>query len=125
MQAAAGKLESKIYSAATLSGYPVRGQNRQDLGCIEELMLTPCTGRIAYAILSLSGLLDLRGKLVPVPWSALSLDSEQRAFILEVDNELLANAPAFHEEQWPDLGDQDWGNSIHHYYGMRPYWEAA
>lgn len=115
----------KVMSAATLSGYAVRSRDNEDLGCIEEFMVDPETGRIAYAVLSLGGFLGFGGKLYAVPWCALELDAEQRVFILNADRETLERAPAFHEEEWPDFGDQDWGSQIHNHYGLRPYWECA
>jgi hypothetical protein len=115
----------KVTSAATLSGFLVRNRDSEDLGCIEELMVVPETGRVAYAVLSLGGLLGFGGKLYAVPWPALELDTDQRVFFLNADRETIAKAPAFHEEEWPDFADQSWGSQIHNYYGLRPYWEAA
>ena len=115
----------KVMSAATLSGYLVRNRDDEDLGCIEELMMNPETGRVAYAILSFGGFLGFGGKLYAVPWSALELDPEERVFLLNADRETLEKAPAFQEENWPDFGDLDWGSKVHQFYGLRPYWECA
>lgn len=115
----------KVTSAATLSGFLVRGRDNQDLGCIEELMIDPGTGRVAYAVLSLSGFPGFAGKLYAAPWCALELDPEQRVFFLNADRETIEKAPAFHEDDWPDFADPEWGSGIHHHYGLRPYWECA
>lgn len=125
MQMTATGTRYKVMSAATLSGYLVRNRDNEDLGCIEELMVDPRTGRVAYAVLSLGGFLGFGGKLFAVPWPALELDPEQRVFFLNADRETIERAPAFHEEDWPDFTDQAWGSQIHSYYGLRPYWEAA
>jgi len=117
--------KTTVDSAATLVGFPVRSSENEDIACIEELMIDPESGRVAYAVLSLGGFLGFGGKLYAVPWSALELDPDRRVFVLETDKELLAHAPAFHEENWPDFGDQDWGSEVHAFYGRRPYWEAA
>lgn len=115
----------RVTSAATLSGFLVRNRDNDDLGSIEELMVDPETGRVAYAVLALGGFLGFGGKLYAVPWCALELDPEQRVFFLNADRETIENAPAFHEEEWPDFTDQNWGSQIHRFYGLRPYWECV
>jgi len=115
----------KLMSAATLSGYPVRSRSNDDLGCIEEFIVDPQTGKIAYTVLSLAGLPGVAGKLYAVPWSGLELDADQRVFVLNADRHTIEGAPGFHEEEWPDFTDQGWGSQIHGYYGLRPYWEQA
>lgn len=115
----------KVMSAATLSGYLVRNKANEDLGCIEELMLDPETGRVAYAVLSFGGFLGFGGKLYAIPWCALELDPDQRVLFLNADRETLEKAPAFHEENWPDFADPEWGSQVHRHYGLQPYWEAA
>lgn len=115
----------RISSAATLSGYLVRSPRHEDLGCIEELMVDPSTGRIVYAVLSFGGILGNGGKLFAVPWDALRLDTDQRAFFLDIERERMEAAPQFDEENWPDFSDPDWIERIHQHYGLRPQTLAA
>jgi hypothetical protein len=115
----------RISSAATLSGYLVRSPRHEDLGCIEELMVDPSTGRIIYAVLSFGGLLGNDGKLYAVPWSALSLDTDQRVFFLDFEREQMETAPQFSEENWPDFADPEWSERIHRHFGLRPHTLAA
>ena len=58
------------------------------------------------------------GKLFATPWSALTLDTENKRFVLNVDKERLANAPGFDKDKWPDMADQTWADEIHSYYGL-------
>lgn len=115
----------KVQSASTLAGYRVRNDNNDDLGTIEELMIAPDSGRVAYAVLSFGGFLGFGDKLVAVPWSLLSLRDEEHAFLLNVDRRTLENAPAFAAEEWPDFTDERWGNEIHAYYGRQPFWSFS
>lgn len=115
----------KLMSAATLSGYLVRSRENEDLGCIEEFIVVPDSGRIAYAVLSLTGTPGIGAKLVAVPWCALELHPEERVFRLNVNRESIEQAPAFDEEDWPDFGDEAWALRVHNHYGLRPYWESA
>lgn len=115
----------RILSAATLSGYPVRSTEGEDLGCVEELMVLPHAGKIAYAVLSMAGFPGSSGRLFAVPWSALELNLDKRVLVLRADREQLLNAPAFHEEHWPDFADPGWEAAVHKHYGLLPVWEAA
>ena len=40
------------------------------------------------------------------PWSALTLDADNRRFILDVPKERLQNAPGFDKDHWPAMADQ-------------------
>lgn len=123
MQAIATR--NRVMSAATLSGYLVRNRDNEDVGSIEELMVDPDEGRVAYAVLSFGGFLGFGGRLHAVPWSALTLDAEERVFYLNVDKNTLESAPAFYEENWPDFTDREWGSRVHRHYGLSPHWQSA
>ncbi len=114
-----------IASAATLSGYPVRSPEGEDLGCIEELMVEPDSGRIVYAVVSLGAFLGAGDRLFAIPWRTLALDCGERVFVLRAERGTLENAPWFSEDSWPDFGDLDWGHRVHDHFGLRPYWQAA
>ena len=62
-------------------------------------------------------------KLFAVPWSALTLNTEEHEFLLNVDKEVLKKAPGFDKDNWPDMADRAWGAGVFKYYGQRPYWE--
>jgi surface antigen len=93
------------------------------LGKVTELMIDLPTGRVAYAVLSFGGILRMGNKLFAVPWNALTLDEDEKRFILNVDKARLENAPGFDKDNWPDMADQTWGSSIYDYYGTQPYWQ--
>ena len=84
-------------------------------------MLDIRTGRISYAVLSFGGFLGMGEKLFAVPWSALTLDTVNKRFVLDVEKDRLENAPGFDKHQWPNMEDPDWAKGIHDYYGTKPY----
>ena len=116
---------SKVMSASTLAGYRVRTQDNQDLGTIEELMIDPQTGKVAYAVLCFGGAVSPGDRLFVVPWGILETKSDDRVLVLKTERERLDDAPAFDADEWPDFGDPEWGREIHNYYGYQPYWIAA
>jgi sporulation protein YlmC with PRC-barrel domain len=115
--------EPRVLAADTLTGDKVVNLQNEDLGKIEHLMIDLGTGRIAYAVLSFGGFLGMGDKLFAIPWSALTVDTLEKRFILQVDKELLKLAPGFDKEQWPNMADRAWGTQVFKYYGAKPYWD--
>ena len=115
--------EPRVLAADTLTGDKVVNLQNEDLGKIEHLMIDLGTGRIAYAVLSFGGFLGMGDKLFAIPWSALTVDSVEKRFILKVDKELLKLAPGFDKEHWPNMADRAWGTHVFKYYGAKPYWD--
>jgi sporulation protein YlmC with PRC-barrel domain len=109
--------ESKIVSASTLAGYRVRSHENEDLGAVEEILIHPTTGRIAYAVLCFGGALGFGDRLFAIPWTLLALNAPDHTLILSWDRERLQGAPAFHQDEWPDFGDEMWEREIRDYYG--------
>lgn len=113
----------EIMSASSFEGETVVNPQGETLGEIEEIMLDVRSGRIAYAVMSVGGFLGMGEKYFAVPWHALTLNTDQKAFVLDVDKERLKNAPGFDKDHWPTMADQRWAGDVHSYYGTRPYWE--
>jgi sporulation protein YlmC with PRC-barrel domain len=115
--------EPKVLSADTLTGDKVVNHQKEDLGKIEHLMIDLANGRIAYAVLSFGGFLGMGDKLFAIPWSALTVDTVEKQFILNVDKEVLKRAPGFDKDHWPNMADRSWGTKVFTYYGAKPYWD--
>ncbi|MCB8747480.1 PRC-barrel domain-containing protein [Rhodoferax sp. U2-2l] len=107
----------RLMGADTLMGNDVFNDQGEDLGDIKEIMLDVRAGRISYAVLSYGGVLGIGDKLFAVPWEALTLDTENKRFTLDVAKERLENAPGFDKDNWPNMSDQTWAKDVHDYYG--------
>jgi len=114
----------QVMDADTLIGDSVVNGSGDDLGKIEAIMLDVTGGRIAYAVLSFGGFLGVGDKLFAIPWSALTLDTDQKCFVLDVPTERLEQAPGFDKDRWPAMADPTWARDVHAYYNARPYWEG-
>jgi len=95
----------------------------EDLGEICELMLDKNSGRVAYAVLECGSFLGMGGKLFALPWKAINYDTNKECFVLDVDKDKLKNAPGFDKDNWPDMADRSWGETVSQYYGVKEYWE--
>ena len=99
-----------------LIGKDVKNSQHEDLGRISDLSLDPETGRILYGILS------FKGKYYSIPYSALTLSSDSKNFILDVSKDQLKDSVAFEKDKWPNMADERWANETFVYYKVQPYW---
>ena len=113
----------RTLSASTLTGDAVRNPQGEDLGKVEDIMLDLDNGRVAYCVLSFGGFLGMGDKLFAVPWSAMTLDTEKHAFVLDVPKERLKDAPGFDKDDWPDWTDMEARSRIYGFYKVTPDWE--
>ena len=118
--------DPQVLSATTIVGDKVLNTAGEQLGNIKDLMIDLDDGQIAYAVLSFGGFLGMGDKLFAIPWEALTLDLDtaDHAFILDMDKEVLKNAPGFDKDDWPGTAEYEagWLLDIYEYYGYSPYW---
>ena len=112
----------QVMAADTLTGDEVRNGANEKLGEITDIMLDVPTGRVAYAVMSVGGVLGMGSKLFAIPWSAMQLDTAEKCFRLNVAKERFDEAPGFDKDHWPSMADQRWAEDVHAFYEARPYW---
>jgi hypothetical protein len=112
----------RVLSSGTIEGTSVKNPQGEDLGEIKTLMLDLAHGRIAYAVLSFGGVMGLGDRLFAIPWSALTIDSEDEKFILDAPKERLKAAKGFDKDNWPDFADPAFHETTYKHYGQAPYW---
>jgi sporulation protein YlmC with PRC-barrel domain len=106
-----------LMGADTLLGNDVYNREGEDLGDIKEFMIDMSTGKVSYAVLSFGGILGMGDKLFAVPWAALTLDTENKRFTLNVAKESMTAAHGFDKDHWPSMADKTWINGVHKLYG--------
>ena len=105
-----------LMGAGTLIGNDVYNHKDEDLGDIKEIMLDTQSGKVVYAVLSFGGFLGMGEKLFAVPWNALTLDTINKRFVLNVEKDRLELAPGFDKDKWPNMSDPSWVKEINSYY---------
>lgn len=111
-------------AADTLEHNDVVSSDGEPLGKIKHIMLDVRAGRIAYAVLSSGGFLRLGDKLLAIPWAALTLNTDEKSFVLGAIAAEVKNAPGFDKDHWPTLADPQWANGVYDHYGAERYWET-
>lgn len=112
----------EIMAADTLQGDRVVNIEGEELGNIRHIMIDVVNGRVAYAVLSVGGILGIGNKLFAVPWSSLALNAIEKCFVLDFDKDYLERAPGFDKDHWPSMADPRFAQSIYDYYEVPPYW---
>ncbi len=71
----------------------LRSSNDEYLGSVEDVVLDPQSGSVAYAIVERDTFLGIGGDSVAVPWSALKATPGLNMFVLNVDQGTIEEAP--------------------------------
>lgn len=82
------------YRASKLSGADVYNRNKDNIGTLDDLIVSPGTERTTYAILSVGGFLGMGKHLVAVPFSDLQIDN-RRVVLPEATKKSLEALPEF------------------------------
>jgi len=114
---------SDLISSEKVEGTSVMNRKGEKLGSIESVMIEKRSGKVAYAVMSFGGFLGIGDQHHPVPWSSLVYDTDLSGYVIDADRARLEGAPSYKGAETPDWSDRQWGQRVHQYYGVRPYWE--
>jgi hypothetical protein len=116
----AGFEDRKLIYATKVRGAVVRNSAGQNIGHIEDIAIDAVTGDIAYAVLSLGGILGIGEHVHPIPWSLLEFDPDANGYLVSVSNDELGSAPSYSKSAFSNLRDNDesFPRNIFAYYGI-------
>jgi len=114
----------QVLQATRVIGNKIFNRAGEQLGILRDLVFDFEEGHIAYAVLSFGGFMGMGDKLFAIPWEALVLNPKDQSFLLNVEKEVLKEAPGFDKDHWPDDAQYEagWLLDIYEYYGYSPYW---
>lgn len=98
--------------ASKIIGMQVKNTQNEDLGKVKELVIDNKSGKVAYAVVSTGGGLFGGGKMVAVPFEALSLQPGAKNLVLNIQKEEMKNAKGFAENNWPSLNAVKSGETV-------------
>jgi sporulation protein YlmC with PRC-barrel domain len=112
----ASEVSSSVVKSSEVIGVNVENSQNEKLGKIEELVIDKLNGNVRYAVLSFGGILGLGEKLFAIPWEVLSYDNKRKSFVINISQDKLKNANGFDKDNWPNMADEKWNNTIRNYY---------
>lgn len=106
-----------VVRASEMLGYNIENAAGDDVGEIEDVVVDLNSARVLYAVLSFGGFADLGENFYAVPLRTLTFNHENEAFVLDVDETMLQNAPSFSMDDWPNNINPNLGEEA------REYWD--
>lgn len=112
-----------VVRASQLTGMNVYNPAGKHIGSIEDLVLDAKSGKVRYAALSFGGFLGFGEKLFAIPWNSIECrrgdSANEHRLVLDVNEEMLKEAPGFASDNWPDFGDKRITERFDNYYRTR------
>ena len=110
-----------LIASDRVEGTAVYNRQGERLGKISNFMVDKRSGQVRFAVLSFGGFLGMGHDHYPLPWSMLTYDTEQGGYVVDLDKQLLDNAPRYGTDQRPDY-DEGYGRNVYQYYGLIYPW---
>jgi sporulation protein YlmC with PRC-barrel domain len=82
-----------------LLGTDVRSSKDEALGSVDDLVISPQSGEIAYLVISRGGFFGFDQKYVPVPWADFALTADGNFLVLDATTDMLKAAPQVDHNQ--------------------------
>lgn len=106
----------------------VRGPDEKDLGKIDEVVVAPHEGALAYVVLESGGVLGMGDKDCALPWALVrtSWNADKKLVLsTAVTKERLESAPHFDEKDWNRMSSAAWVEELCKHHGCEPYTKRA
>lgn len=110
-----------LIASDRVEGTAVYNRKGEHLGKISNFMVDKLSGQVRYAVLSFGGFLGIGNDHYPLPWTMLDYDKAQGGYVINLDRDVLDNAPRFADDERPDY-DEHYGRNVYQYYGLIYPW---
>jgi hypothetical protein len=85
-------------------------------------MVDKRSGQVAYAVMSFGGFLGIGDSYHPLPWKALTYDTNQGGYVVDLDKSRLQGAPSYTAgEEASYWSDRSRSRGIDDYYSAGTY----
>lgn len=106
-----------LIASDQVEGTAVYNRQGERLGTVQNFMVDKRSGQVAYAVMSFGGFLGMGESYHPLPWKALTYDTNLGGYVVDLTREQLQGAPSYAAGQEPQWSDASWGRQVDDYYG--------
>lgn len=108
----------ELISSSKVEGTAVYDFEGERLGTITSFMVDKRSGQAEYAVLQFGGFLGIGADYYPVPWQMLSYSTDHGGYVVDLDKEMLEEAPRYAGGDDAPLYDADYDRAVNTYYGV-------
>lgn len=108
---------NNLIASDKVEGTSVYNRSGEKLGTVHHFMVGKRNGKVSYAVMSFGGFLGIGESYHPLPWEALTYDTDLNGYVVDMDKERLTGAPSYERGQEPAY-DREYGSRVYGYYGL-------
>ena len=94
----------RLIASDKVEGTAVYNRQGERLGSVYNFMVDKRSGQVEYAVMSFGGFLGIGDSYHPLPWKALTYDTGQGGYVVDLDKDRLQGAPSYAGQRGPGLG---------------------
>ena len=115
---------AKLVRGSKVIGAELFNQQGDDIGEIQNLLVHPNSGKVAYATCEVDAYAPGGDKLTNVPWKLIRQSKKDtQGFVVNADKAKLSGATYFSANSWPDYNADGWNDGVYSYYDTEPFWQ--
>jgi sporulation protein YlmC with PRC-barrel domain len=121
----------ELLRSSELKARAIESPEGQKIASMHEIVIDPQADRIAYAVLSVGGMLGAGEKMIAVPWESLKVmpskdNPKLSRLTLNATKETLEGAPEFvaTSDGWSKANQPDYLMRVYEHYSVPAYWKV-
>ena len=87
----------QLIGSDKVEGTSVKRPDGEQIGTIRRLMIDKSSGKVAYVVMSFGGFFTIGESFFPIPWEKLRFEPGLDAYVLDVTEDGLREAPQFRD----------------------------